>query len=88
MPALILAGELTPALREGVAGASDLQIYDMELNRLTRYDGEDLNAVYALPPGEYWCAFRITVRGKFIPEEGKFERSGQEAVIRLIVPEE
>ncbi len=88
VPALILAGELVPALREGVAGASDLQIYDMELNRLTRYDGEDLNAVYALPPGEYWCSFRITVRGKFIPEEGKFERSGQEAVIRLIVPEE
>ena len=87
-PIVILSGALSLRLREGVSRSGPmLQVYDKDFNRLVWYNGEDLDPLEALAPGEYWCTFGICVQGEYIPEAEQHERSGYDAVIRLIVPE-
>ena len=89
IPPLVFNGALSLRLREGVARSGPrLQVYDRDFNRLVYYNEEDLDPLETLAPGEYWCTFCVTEKGKYVPEDERYERFGWEAVIRLIVPEE
>ena len=89
IPILVLNGELTLALGEGVRRAGPmLQVYDAELNWLFCQVDEGFEALYGLEPGDYWCTVGICREGTYIPAADRHEGNGYDGVFRLWVPED
>ncbi len=88
IPVLILDRELTLTLGAGARRSSPLlRVFDMDLNLLVRLDEKSLDALYELPPGDYWCTLGIAQRGEYIPSEDRYESFGYDCVFRLWVRE-
>ena len=88
IPILILDGEVTLALGENVRRSSPmLQVYDRELTRLFQQDETSFDALYELPPGDYFCTVGVYRQGEYVPSEERYEGAGYDGVFRLWVPE-
>ena len=88
IPVLILDGELTLTLGKGASRSNPmLRVFDIDLNLLVRRDDKSFEALYELPPGDYWCSMVVTQRGDYVPSENRYESFGYDCVFRLWIRE-